>query len=255
MHPRSVGLSTDLGLLATRGTIVDRGNYLVARTPEDPGYYFGNLLVLAAPPQVGEVAYWIRRFADELGRDPQIRHVTLRWDGIAGDTGAREELEAAGFKLEIDHVMTAGRVTATAVGYEIRALAPDEVPAIASLGFAIDDRHDESYRQFLQRRAGWQRALVEANKATFWGAFDAGELVGSLGLVPLGDVARYQDVQTAESHRKRGIASALIAAAAARCPCERLVIVAMPGSEAQRVYERVGFTILERTVSACRYPG
>lgn len=255
MHIRSIGLSTELGLLAMRGKIVDRGDYLVAITPDDPGYYFGNLLVLPAPPQVGEVAHWLRRFADELGRDPQIRHVTLRWDGIAGDVGARDELVAAGFTIEIDHVMTASRITAPSIAYEIRPLEPDEVPAIASLGYAIGDRHDEVYRQFLQRRAAWKRGMVARGEARFWGAFDGDVLVGSLGLVPLGAVARYQDVQTATTHRRRGIASALLAAAAAEvAPDTSLVIVAMPDSDAERVYQRLGFRVVEKTASACRYP-
>jgi GNAT superfamily N-acetyltransferase len=252
MHIRSLGLSTDLGLLATRGTIIDRGDYLVAITADDPGYYHGNLLVLPAAPQVGEVAYWTRKFTEELGGDPRIRHVTLRWDGIAGDTGARAELEAAGFRIELDQVMTARTVSAPPTDLEIRPLRPDEMPAIADLGFAVGDRHDESYRLFLQRRAAWKRQLVESREACFWGAFDAGVLVASLGLVPLGPVARYQDVQTAASHRRRGIASALLAAAARSVDCERLVIVAVPDSEAARVYDRLGFQVIERTACACR---
>jgi hypothetical protein len=32
------------------------------------------------------------------------------------------------------------------------------------------------------------------------------------------------------------------------------VIMAAPGGEAERVYRRVGFTLAERTASACRYP-
>ncbi len=254
MHIRSLGLSTDLGLLARRGKIIDRGDFLVAITADDPGYYYGNLLVLPAPPQVGEVAFWTRRFHEELGGDPRIKHVTLRWDGTVGDTGARPELEAAGFRIEVDQVMTARTLVATSAAVEIRPLRPSEIPAIADLGFALGDRHDESYRGFLQRRAAWKRQLVESGEACFWGAFDAGILVGSLGLVPLGDVARYQDVQTAASHRKRGIASALLAAAARDVQCDRFVIVAIPGSEAARVYERLGFQTIERTASACRNP-
>jgi GNAT superfamily N-acetyltransferase len=256
MLVRSVGLSTDLELIARRGIIVDRGDYLVARTPGDPGYYYGNLLVLPAAPRANEIAYWSRRFSDEIGRDPAIRHVTLRWDGITGDSGPREALEAAGFTLDTDVVMTATavRAAATPAGIEIRALAPDEVLAVADLGFAIADRHDEIYRRFLQRRAAWKRDLVAAGEARFWGAFDGDRLVGSLGIVWLHAVARYQDVQTAATHRRRGIASAMLAAAAADAQRDTLVIVALPGSDAERVYTRAGFRALERTASACRAP-
>jgi hypothetical protein len=37
-----VGRATELALIATRGQVIDRGAYVVARTPDDPGYYHGN---------------------------------------------------------------------------------------------------------------------------------------------------------------------------------------------------------------------
>lgn len=260
MQLRSLGLRTDLELAATRGSVIDRDGYLVVITPDDPAYYFGNLLVLPAAPQVGEVAYWTRRFVDELGRDPAIRHVALRWDGIHGDVGALDELVGAGFRVELSQTMTATALIeppalpAPPADVEIRELAVTELPATAELEYAIGDLHDDSFRQFLHRRAAWKQRLVTAGQATFWGAFERDVLVGSLGIVPLGTRARYQDVQTATTHRKRGIAAAMLATAARKVPGAELVIVAEPGSAAARVYERVGFTAIERLASACRYP-
>ena len=255
MPIRSVGLATDLEILATRGVITDRGNYLVVATPDDPSYYFGNMLVLPAAPQVGEVAYWSRTFASELP-DPAIRHVTLRWDGIAGDTGATGELIAAGFKVETNAVLSARMIHAPHVAVEIRALAAREVPATAELEYADAEHHDEAFRQFLVRRAIWKQSLVASGKAAWFGAFDGGELVGALGLVALGSRARYPDVQTRATHRKRGIAAALLATAAREVlpVIQELVIVAEADGAAMRVYERVGFRVIERVASACRYP-
>jgi len=256
MTPRGVGLQTDLELAATRGRVIDREDYLVVITPDDPSYYFGNLLVLPAAPQVGEVAYWSRRFGDELGRDPAIRHIALRWDGITGDTGATDELIAAGFTLEVNQVMVARTVTAPRITLEVRPLNTSEVSATAELEFSVGDRHDEEFRRFLLRRAAWKQELVATGRAMWFGAFDRGALVGSLGLVALGTRARYQDVQTAATHRRQGIASALLAAAAREVlpVVEQLVIVAEPDSPAARVYERAGFRTIERVASACRYP-
>ena len=257
MNPRSLALTTELGLYATRGTITDRGDYLVVETPDDPGYYYGNLLVLPAAPQVGEVAYWTRRFHDELDK-PEIRHVTLWWDGITGDAGARTELEAAGFTIETNHVMVAdaAQVIAPAPALPIRELSPADVLDSVDLGWATGDRHDETYREFLHRRARWHARLVERGLARFWGAHERGELVASLGLVTLGNLARYQDVQTAVAYRRRGLAAALLAMAAnhATDGVERVVIIAAPESEAERVYGRVGFRTIERSTSACLRP-
>jgi len=252
---RSLALQTELALAATRGTVTDRGDYIVIATPDDPGYYYGNLLVLPAAPQVGEVAYWTRRFGDELGKNPAIGHVTFWWDGVTGDAGATDELAAAGFSIERSMVMTAepGDVASATPPLPIRALAADEVIATAKLAYEVGDRHDETFRTFVERRAAWGRSLVERGLATFYAAFDGDQPIASLGLVRLGDIARFQDVQTLEPYRGRGIATSLLAAAAANTST-RLAIVAQGGSAGERVYERAGFVTAELTVSACRYP-
>jgi GNAT superfamily N-acetyltransferase len=249
---RSLALKTELGLAATRATIIDRGDYVAITTPDDPGYYYGNLLLLPAPPQVGEVAFWVRRFAAEFPQ-PAIKHVTLWWDGVTGDAGAEQELAAAGFTLDRCAVMTAANLTAPPPPLPIVALSPDQVITSLDLGWATADRHDDAYRVFLSRRVQWHARLVERGLAAFYGVYDRGELVASLGLVPMDKVARYQDVQTAAAYRKRGLASALLAAAARDVPAERYVIMTN-GGDSERVYARAGFTIAEHTVSACRRP-
>jgi GNAT superfamily N-acetyltransferase len=240
-----LALTTELALAATRGRIIDRGDYIVVETPDDPGYYYGNLLVMPAPPQVGEVAFWVRRFNEHF---PQAEHVTLWWDGIRGDTGAETELVAAGFTIERGLVMAADAIAAAPAVLPVRELGPDEISD--QIGWAIADRHDEAYRRFLQRRAAWQRRLVTRRTARFWGAFDGAQLVASLGLAELGSIGRYQDVETLPAYRGRGLASALLYAAARAASVERVIVLA----ERRELYERAGFRLLERTASACRYP-
>lgn len=270
MNIRSLALTTELALIATRGRVTDRGAYLVVETPDDPGYYHGNLLVFPAPPQAGEVADWIRTFHDEFRDNAAIKHVTLTWDGITGDAGSgADELRDAGFQIDTHQVMVADSVDAAPAALPIRPLTPDEVLATADLEWAMGDRHDDTYRRFLHRRAAWQRDLLVRGIARFYGAFDGATLVASLGLVSVIDVGRYQDVQTLPAYRKRGLARALLATAARaaiadpRSPrsaldpwsgVERVVIIAEPESAAARLYARAGFRTVELTVSACRYP-
>jgi ribosomal protein S18 acetylase RimI-like enzyme len=264
---RSLALTTELALAALRGRVTDRGDYLVVETPDNPGYYDGNVLVLPAPPQVGEVTYWTRRFTDELGKNPAIKHVSLWWDGTNGDEGAAAELRAAGFSLQSNQVMVLERGArasdqratygTAATLLPVRELAPDEVLATADVAYTIGDRHDDTYRLFLDRRAAWHRDLVTSGRATFWGALDGDALVASLGLVWLDDkhVARYQDVQTLPTHRKRGLASALLDAstqAAFARGIERVVIITEPDGAGARIYARHGFRTVERTVNARR---
>lgn len=258
MDIRSLGLATDLALIATRGQVIDRGDYKVAITPDDPGYYYGNLLALPRALAPGELPDQIARFTREVARDPAVRHVTLCWDGVTGDTGATDELIAAGFEIERMQGMTARTLgdPAAPADIELRVLTANELVRTVELDLAI---HGDpfAHRQFLQRRAAWQRDLVSRGIAQFWGAFEAQALVASLGVVRLGRLGRYQDVQTAASHRRRGIASALVAAAGRRARTagvDQLVIMTAAGSDAARVYERLGFTVAEHTASACRKP-
>jgi GNAT superfamily N-acetyltransferase len=236
----SLALTTELALAATRGKIADRGEYLVVETPDEPGWSDGNYLVLARPPRAGELAEWTRRFQRELGRE---RVVVLRWDG-PGD----EEFD--GWTVDVFEMMVADEVLAPVHELAMQELAPDELPATAELAWMIGDRHDEAYHQFLKRRAAWQAKLVAGGRARFLGAFDGGKLVASVGLFDAGTVARYQDVQTLPAYRRRGVAGALLAAAARATRVERFAILAEPGSDAQRVYRRVGFRTAERTTRA-----
>jgi len=262
---RSLALTTELALAALRGRVTDRGDYLVVETPDNPGFYDGNVLVLPAAPQVGEVTYWTRRFVDELGKNSAIKHVSLWWDGTNGDEGAAAELAAAGFTLMSNQVMVADlatRAREASAPYRtsgppitIRELKPDEVLATADVAYTLGDRHDDTYRLFLDRRATWHRDLVASGRATFWGAFDGVTLVASLGLVWLDKLARYQDVQTLPTHRRLGLAGALLDASTAAAlvrGVERVVIIAEPDSDAARVYARHGFRTVERTVNARR---
>ena len=261
MKVRSLALTTELALAAMRGCVTDRDDYIVVETPDNPGYYDGNVLVLPAAPQVGEVAHWLRKFEAELsGKNLAIKHMTLWWDGIAGAVGAADELRAAGFTINVNSVMVVDAPPAPVAapdGIEIRQLDANEVLATADIAWAIADRHDDVYRRFYQRRANWHRQLAVRGAATFWAAFDGAQIVGSLGLVTLGNVGRYQDVQTLVAYRRRGIATTLLVAAARHAfehGMSRVVIIAEAGSGADQVYTRIGFREIEKMASAVKAP-
>jgi hypothetical protein len=54
MDVHSLGFRTDLALLTASGSVVeDRGTHLVVRSPDNPSYFWGNFLLLAAAPVPG----------------------------------------------------------------------------------------------------------------------------------------------------------------------------------------------------------
>lgn len=257
MKVKSLGLWTDLELARTRSQVFDYGTHLATVTPDDPTYHYGNLLTLPEPPAPGSLPHWLGRFRTDVGEPPAFKHVTFQWDGTTGEVPARAELEAAGFTVEVNQVMRADSIepAALAEGLTMRALEPEELASTVDLAFEVAPIHVEGHRTFLQRRVAWQAELVRRRLAVFWAAFDGDQLVGSLGIANLWRFARYQDVQVAASHRRRGIARSLLAAAAhdmAATGTSSLIIVAEPGSAAAAVYERAGFRIAELIGSASR---
>src|SRR5687767_11153038 len=80
MEIRSLGYRTDLFFVAFDGEVIDRGDYLVARSPLNPKHYWGNFLVFDHPPAPGEMCRWRELFAEEIGTPPRIEHVSLVLD-------------------------------------------------------------------------------------------------------------------------------------------------------------------------------
>ena len=78
MRVTSLGFRTDVALRVLEGAeVADRGDYLVVRSPDQPDYWWGNFLLLAAWPASGTGDCWLARFAAEF---PLARHVALGVD-------------------------------------------------------------------------------------------------------------------------------------------------------------------------------
>ena len=87
MKIRSRGYQTDFMFARFDGEVIDRGNYIVAFTPENPGFWWGNFVLFPEPPRSGQHEEWKAIFANELGSKPGIGHINLAWDTIDGELG------------------------------------------------------------------------------------------------------------------------------------------------------------------------
>ena len=84
------------------------------------------------------------------------------------------------------------------------------------------------------------------------------DVLASCGLVVTGERGRFQAVDTAEVHRRKGICSRLVVEAAQRATArgaKHLVIAAEPDYHALGLYESLGFQRAERVAGVCRRPG
>jgi GNAT superfamily N-acetyltransferase len=260
-----VGLPSDIGgagiqsdqLLRPRTATYHPGAGAVAVTVhERPEYWLGNLLVLDAPPRVDSVeswrAMWQREVADRSGAGHPLVHFEIPWR----DRGAALACPTpAQIAVEWDTVFRAPPILTRQSTWPVRLVTTDlEWESVRAL-LAVDEVDLTATAEardwqidFLRWRLAMFRDRVATGEAAFFGAWHDASLVGVVGVLwsVAPAVARYQCVMTHPDHRRRGICSALLAAAQRHvadradrgCP---LIIISDHDSMQERLYASLGF--------------
>lgn len=272
--PRSLVFATDIDVLAIDRTVTPRDGYLAVRSPSNPSFWYGNFLLFDDPPAAGDRERWERLFECEFADEPQVRHCTFGWDRPDGDPGAADsEFASHGYDLEhnVGLVATPDELVPHPRAnrdVDVRALDPtrdggDEPlwSAVVEMQVAGRDERigEDEHREFSRTRQHELRALFAAGRGAWYAALTQdGELVASCGIVATGDRGRFQAVETAAAHRRRGICSRLVVDAAAHAAANHqlstLVIVADADYHALGLYESLGFRRRERVHTVCRPP-
>jgi ribosomal protein S18 acetylase RimI-like enzyme len=247
---RTLGLAIE----RDRATVSEHDGFLCVRTPGNPSYYFGNVLIFDRAPQTDDADRWPQHFDEQFAGDPQVRHAAYAWS-IDADAGTTQPFLERGYTFEERAVLTADRAAEyePPPGVRIRPLQSERDWRMQlELGYATrEEQHDrEPYDAFKRLQVAYHREI--SRRFGVWlGAFEGDRLTGSCGIFDAGDgIARYQDVGVHEEYRNRGIARSLISAAG-RFACEhlgaaQLVIVANADDFARRIYERAGFIAIQR---------
>jgi len=264
--PASIVRGTDIETLPIDRVVTRRCGYTVVRSPGNPVHWWGNLLLFDEPPVEGDGERWEALFEREL---PGLVHRTFAWDsdGVVGR--AREEFLPRGYELDESVGLTAAPADVRPhpranADVAVRALELDgdeelwrEVIELQTA--ARDDGFDEEeYREFATARLDSRRELFRAGRGAWYVALDpeSGTVAASCGIVVTAGRGRYQVVDTADTYRRRGIASRLlvdVAADAARAyGAKQLVIVADAAYHAVGLYESLGFERTERAFGVCR---
>ncbi|HEX3705281.1 MAG TPA: GNAT family N-acetyltransferase [Mycobacteriales bacterium] len=244
----SLGFRTDLMVRRLAGSSIAEGDdHIVVRTPSNPGYWWGNFLLLKGPLQAGDAARVRELFTTEL---PGTTTMAIGVDGTGNDPGAVAEVGALGLEVSSDVVLTADSVEAPAGPPRglIRPLTTDadwlELGALRDAWQGPPaEAADERFRAL---RLAEDRDLTEGGSVAWFGAREDDVLVSALGIVCDGSgIARYQNVETHPDHRRRGHARHLLHAAATHAARElaahTFVIVADPDYHAIALYRSAGF--------------
>ncbi len=259
MEVRSLGYRTDLMVRLLEGSQVeDRGDYLAIRSPPNPTFWWGNFLLLSAPPNRGDTPKWLDLFAAEF---PGAGHVALGIDVTEASAVKPAELVAAGLRMERSTVMVATDVHEPPnpnLAAICRVLADDDDwRQAAQLRAVLSEGEPGAEPAFRQARIDSERAMTEAGNGAWYGAFLDGKLLAQLGLITDGDgIARYQNVETHPAARRQGLAGTLVWRAGQQGlgDANTLVMVADPHDVAIRVYRSVGFADAESQIGFERRP-
>ncbi len=264
MKIKSLGYRTDLIFHAFDGEIINRGAYLVIRTPMNPTFYWGNFLLFSQPPSESDFREWRALFAQEIGTSPEIKHQVFGWDSPEGEVGAIQPFLKAGFRVNREVVLTSSgprSPTRPSDLVSIRALKTeaDWEQAVENQVVCREPEFEENeYREFRIRQMDRYRRMVAADLGDWFGAFAGQKLVADLGLFHAEGIGRFQSVETHPAYRRQGIAGTLIFEAARQAKAaydlHTLVIVAEQASNPARLYESLGFQLTEQQVGLECWP-
>lgn len=262
---KSLAYHTDLSFLKFEGRVEDCGAYYFAETPDNPGYFWGNLLVMKEPPKLGDLARWTAIFQKCFAHQPLVRHMTLGWDSPEGSPGEIEPFRAAGFDVEQSVILTATKDDIRAplnmnTDVLIRPLE-SEADWRAAIDLQVACRRDtfraDMYLPFKEKQMAKYRRMAQAGLGHWYGAFLDERLVGDCGLFSFDGIGRYQAVETDAEFRRRGICAALIyhtSRMVLASNAHTLVMAADPEYHAARVYKSIGFKERERQIGVYRWP-
>ncbi len=254
------GFRTEMMFHRFDGMVVERDDYVLVKTPSNPGYMFGNFLLFFEAPKLGSLEKWKATFRREFEDMPDVRHFTFSWNSPLGDLGDVTEFGMEGFKIDFSVSLTARTVHSPAKTnsqVEVRALKTDaewrqviESQILAKGG----DFEAESYRRFKETQFARFRKMSEQGVGFWFGAFLGDKIIGDLGIYQDGPIGRFQSVETHPRHRRQGVCGRLVYEtsrfAFEKMGVSELVMVADENYHAAKIYESVGFAPVAKEHSA-----
>ncbi len=212
---RNIANRTDCIFHEYNGLIEEKEDYWVIRTPSNPSFRFGNLLIFKEAPSLESYSNWMEVHRKEFGET--LPHVTFSWD--TEEQGEVEAFRKCGFKvvndlmLRMDAYHSVARINPE---FEVRKIIEDwEWEAVTDLGVRVsqeDFNEGGDVREFCERQNLAFRRMSEAKRGDWWGAFSGDTLVCTMGLFfdKLCEVGRFQNVSTLKEHRRKGACSSLL---------------------------------------------
>jgi GNAT superfamily N-acetyltransferase len=251
------GWETDLAILSHGGSSIEEfEDHIVVRSPQNPDYHWGNFILVSNVSHVDDGERWLNTFTDAF---PEATWTAIGLPQFPDSLDAWTDL---GLELERMEVLKAHQppsIPDISSNYTSRIFGDGDWDLLLARELSENKKsgeHDpESFKRYISNAIKGYEELSRKGLAAWFGAFHGSELVADLGIVVCGEMARYQSVQTDESHRRNGLATHLLGIAADWAQekgCTSWVIVTESTNGAGRVYRRAGFKPDLETVTAYR---
>lgn len=249
---KSLGFRTDLMVRQMAGSEIEyRDGYVVVRTIRNPGFWWGNFILVRGELLDSDPDAWQGIFRSEF---PSSEHLAIGLDTEQppGDS-IRTYLDELGLSLEVSAVMVSSRLIPPrphSTDIELRQLSSEsDWSQLLEMRSRLEDGEEHfgsGYGEFQRLYCDETREMNERFLEWTFGAFLGHRLLGSVGIAVESDgLARFQNVLTATESRRTGIASNLVfhvgRFAESELDATRLVMVADPTGPAIGIYRQLGF--------------
>lgn len=212
---------------------------MIWRAPACPESWFGHRIEFDRP--VAPEAGFSRWEQEQAGIDVQRRF--LAWETPL-------DVPAPALPPRYAPFCALGLLRPPGAMPEVRAPLPihavgSELPQVIAAASRQHPQFGTTYLDYVT----WLYEGLAARGATTFAARDGDRVVAAATLVPGPDGdGRFQEVWTDARYRRRGLATALVAAAVRQEADRSLLILCEEGSEAHRIYLRAGFRPVSRWV-------
>lgn len=246
---------------------IDYGDYAVFQSLKFPYFYGGNGIRISTNAEILPLTKWIKIFNEHF--DPEVyRHTLIVLPGQEWSAEAEAEAHASDLRV-FNEVFMAARSEALSKsatnqnknGLLTHVISTSEAAAGLYRLHLEESQHADWFKDEADFKLLFNKTIAIAKgTSTNWLVIqdpdDKERYAAALGFFFCEGICRLQEVLTAPSRRRLGLASALLASVAAHAMesgCPAIGLLADPDSDAHHLYEKLGFVDLEVDVSLMRY--
>lgn len=246
---------------------IDYGEYTVFQSSRFPYFYGGNGIRIFPNVEILPLTKWVKIF--NIHFDPEIyRHTLIVLPGQEWSAEAEAEAHASDLRV-FNEVLMAVRSEAlsksarnrTENGLLAYVISTSEAAAGLYRLHLEESQHADWFKDEADFKLLFNKTIAIAKgTGTSWLVIqdpdNKDRYAAALGFFFCEGICRLQEVITAPSRRRLGLATVLLASVAVHAMeagCPVVGLLADPDSDAHHLYEKLGFVDLEVDVSLMRY--